>query len=221
MIDLELIGQLREKLGSLSVNDVDNTRLRDGYITPALVWLAGELNFNVRQEDNAIGLVAGQIEYPLMSDVLSVIWCEWNERRLEPASLTRSDREQDAWDQRASGTPAQFAIQGRKLAILPPPTAASIVTDPYVALRYIATPGPVGVDGPQGLSELDQWLVIYMSAMLWCETNLSEANATRLVNYTARVAEMLPAAKARWSNQADLYQQEFRLDTSHWRGTPR
>lgn len=200
MQELELLGQVREKAGSLSVNDVDNTRLRESYVVPALMLLAGELGFNVREE-TPIGLVASQIEYPLTSDVLSVIWVEWNDRRLEPVSLTSSDRDQTNWRDREAGEPAQWAIQGRKIAILPPPTSAAITSDPVLTLRFLATPGPMGPDGPQGLSELDQWLVIYLAAMMWCETNLSEENQARLVNYQARVAAMLPAAKARWSNQ--------------------
>ena len=221
MNELELLGEVREKIGNVGVNQVSDRRLRDSYVIPALMWLAGKLAFNVRTEDRAIGLVASQIEYPLTSDVLSVIWVEWNNRRLEPVSLTISDRDQTNWRDRDPGEPAQWAIQGRKLALIPPPTAAAITTDAYLSLRYIATPGPLGPDGPQGLSDLDQWLVIHEAARMWCETNYTEENERRMIAYEKRVAMDLMDAKARWINQSDLHEPEFRLETSHKRSTAR
>ena len=216
-----LLAEIRERVGRPTVLEVDNLRLMESYVEPAYDWLAGELGFVVREDATAIALTAGQIEYPLTPNLLSVLWVKWSTIRLTPSSLTSRDRDQDNWQALSSGTPSEYAIQGRKIALLPPPSAAAVTTSAYLTMRYLATPDPMGADGPQDLSRLDQWLVADKAALLWCENNISDENVARVQLYQRRVEEGLTTAKQRWANPTKHYNPEFVVDTSFRQATAR
>lgn len=221
MTEARLLAELREAIGRPTVNEVDDLRLSESYVEPAYDWLAGELGFSVKEDDVAIALTAGVSEYPLTTNILSVIWVKWNTTRLTPASLVSRDRDQSDWQALTSGTPSEYAIQGRKLVILPPPSASAITTSGYLSMRSLTTPDTMGSDGPQDLSNLDQWLIVDEAAIRWCQQNTSQENLARVAMYEKRRDERLKSAKRRWANQTEHYRSGFKVDTSHRQSTAR
>lgn len=206
MTDKELFGHVRERIGNPDRGDVSNDRLRD-YVQRALVQMADELQFRTVTDDQALALVADQMDYPLPSDVLSILWVSWSDRRLEPFGLGEFDRDLHEYRTQESSEPVQFAVRGRRLYVYPAPSEDSVSTDGYLSVSYVGTPAEMGAQGPVGLSDSDEWLLIDLAALDWCLTNPSEANAARVVGCRERLYGMdgdggaMKRAKQRWLSQ--------------------
>jgi hypothetical protein len=206
-----LIGELRERIGPVTVQEVSDRRL-SSYITFAMDWLAGELGFNVKEDNFSLVLSAGVSEYPLARDVLSIIWMEWNSIRLEPVSISQRDRDRENWKTLTASNPLNFAVQGRSVILLPPPSASAVSTDSIVSYRYIASADPVTADGPHGLSENDHWVIVYRAAYEFCVSNPSDVNTARAQGYTSTITELLERSRQRWASPADLLNSSFAVD---------
>ena len=207
-----LLGELRERIGCPSVQDISDRRLMS-YVDFANQWLAGELGFHVVTDDYSIVLSSGVSEYPLPSTFLSAIWMEWNGTRLEPVSISARDRDQENWKTLTASNPVNFALQARTVILLPPPSASAVSTDSTVSFRYIASADPVTADGPHGLSENDHWVIVYRAAYEFCISNPSDVNAARAQGYTATISELLERSKQRWANPTEHQFSSFAVDT--------
>jgi hypothetical protein len=191
-------------------------RLLDSCLADALSWLASELKYDIRTNEQ-IGLTAGQFEYPLPQDLSHVIWIEWNGKVLDPTSTYLVNATGGSWrEQDANATLSEYAIQGRKLILLPPPSAAAITTDPYLSWRYIASGGEMGESGVPGLSDLDLQIARYQAACNWLTDHITAENLTvfqaKIAAYTEMIARLLPNAKRRNNSPDVTYFPSWRLD---------
>jgi hypothetical protein len=180
----------------------------DGFILSSLSWLASELKFDIRTEEN-IGIEADQRELILPSDFGWLLWLEWNGTRLDPVSLSAGNRDGDNWHTLDSGTLREYAIQGRRLVLLPPADSDSIDTSATLSWRYIAIPTSLSPSGIPGLSEADQQLVRFDSAIQWLGAHPSEVSAAKIQAYTAEINRRLPAAKRRAEAPIESYAASF------------
>lgn len=191
-----LRGRTRILIGR-TISESPATEL-DDFLIDALDLLAVELGYSVRQNDT-VGLVAGQQEYPLGASLQYLLWVSWNDTRLEPVSVSALNRDQTNYQTAyPAGTPAQFAVQGQKLILLPAASSDAITTDPFLAWRYVAT-GPQEM-GPAALADLtdsDLLIVQYEAAAAYLVVYGGEGAAPKIADYRAQAARRMPAAKRR------------------------
>ena len=200
MTEAELLGRLRSRIGSPDKNEVSNLMLLDA-VQEALTQLVDELSFRVVTDNLSIALVAGQGDYALPSDVLSILWVSRNDNRLEPFGLGAHDRDMHNTQSQTSGTPTQFAVRGRRLYLYPAPDSSAVSEDGVLSFSYVGAPLEMGPEGPTGLSDSDQWLLIHLASLDWCISHPSEMNAARVPGYQAKVEQGMARAKQRWISQ--------------------
>lgn len=198
MTPTEMFARYRRLIGSPNRNDLSDKQCSSD-ITSALFWLASELKYSVRMEEQGIGLVAGQVEYDLPTDFGWMLWVEWNGLMLTPASLFQWNRDQATWRTTTAANPGDFAIEARKLILMPAASAAAIVTDPFLAFRYVSAPELTDTATP-GLSDLDQHLAVYKAAQEYVAARPSDENNIRYERYTNEVALRLSGARKRAAN---------------------
>lgn len=210
MTDAEVIGHLRERLGKLSVDEAPDRQLRE-YLASSMEWLAGELDYSIRTHPNAIGLVAGEYMYPLPADCLLILWIEWCEQRLTPASLFGWVRDGKDWRHLTSANPAEYALEGRQLILAPPPSSTAITSDPFLDLSYIAGAPDLNGAGVRGLSDTDMWCVIYSAACEYLGVRPSEENSLRYAFCERQVMKLLPQAKKRHMDPVQQQHQKIKV----------
>lgn len=150
------------------------------------------------------------------------MWVEINGNQLRATSTwgidlntTNVSTGGGSWRSAPSGTPTQFAIEGRDLILNPPPSAAFVATTKTMRWRWIgASDEGWQMDGTPQLSDMDQQLVRYDAAIGWLSAHPSQENQARIQAYTAEIQRRLPAAKQRWSNPNLGYYPIFSPDTT-------
>lgn len=189
---------------------------------PSLVWLASELQVDIN-EDDAIPLVADQFAYTLPRNLAWMIWVELNGNLLTPTSTFAMNLNTSnvvtggftSWRSAPSGTPVQYAIEGRDLILNPPPSSGFVATTKTLRWRWIgASDEGWQMDGTPQLSDMDQQLVRYDSAIGWLSAHPSQDNQARIQAYTAEIQRRLPAAKQRWSNPSLGFYPRFTPENS-------
>lgn len=208
MTTADLLGRLRQRIGNPNKVEVSDLALLDA-VNAALVELVDELQFRVVTDTSSIALVAEQQDYGLPNDVLSILWVSHNDRRLEPLGLAERDRDLEEWRSLSSSTPTQFAVRGRRIYLLPAPSASDVEDDGYLTFSYVGAPEEMGAQGPVGLSDNDQWLLIWMAALDYCMVNPSEMNQVRIPGYQMRKQQMMERAKSRWVSQGATAAKHF------------
>ena len=132
------------------------------------VTAESDVIFTVVTDDNAIGLTADQVEYPLPPEVSWIVWAEWDGTKLEPNSTYGWEREGLGW--REAGTIGilmntrglmELVILnvGRDLGVITPAVFAMMVLMALVTtlattpiLRRLAA-APAGAPRPSELIE--------------------------------------------------------------------
>ena len=223
MTKVTLLGRVRARVGSPDKTEISDARLME-FVDLALTLMSNELQFRSVVDDFGFALVADQQSYQLSSDVLIVQWVEHGANRLSPVSLITDDRDEDDWRGQTSATPTEFAIRGRKLYLLPPPDSGAITADPRLSVGYIGAPLSVGPQGPVGLSDSDEWLLVYWASLEFCVANPSEMNAARTPGYqetifgNGKTPGMLSAARERWLGQGTATAKHFSFQLRPWTG---
>jgi len=206
----ELLSELRERIGNPNVNEVSNPQL-ERYLASALSWLASELDYVVRTETQMIQVTAEQQEYPLPGDFMSMIFVEWDGNRVLPTSTYSMDRDGTLWRGATGANLAQYAIQGRKLILQPPPSSGAVTADSLLTLRYIADSPGVQVSGTPDLSDTDQRLALWEAAYQYLIVHPSETNAARAHSCAVQVQRLLPNAKRRATLPIQDFSPSFRF----------
>jgi len=184
-------------IGNPEPSQVSNRQLR-AHLVPALEWLAQELEFNLVNDDQGLGLVADVNEYTLPNDILWILNVSWNGLPLEAKSLWFWDREGTPWrDVDSQDVLTQYAVHGRQLILIAPPSSTAITTDPALHMRYVAAPPLLDGTGVLGLSDMDQYIAIARAALRYCRTHPSDENNLKVQSYAQEIAEHLPLAKKR------------------------
>lgn len=213
MTEKVLLGKLRSKIGNPPTTEVTLAELQS-HVADALDWLAETLRFRVVTDEQAILLVEDQREYPLPTQMIRLIWAEWNTNRLTPTSTYRNEREGSNWRSVSSANPSEYAIEGRNLLLIPPPSDDAISTAGTIALRYIAAPDEMGPDGDASLWQSEYQLVIHKAAIRWLQEHPSQENALRIQEYKTELEELLGPAKRRRMNPHDNYQPGMAVSTN-------
>lgn len=200
MTRARLYADVRQQIGGPHLNTITDADL-EGYVQGALRWIAGELRLTVRAEPHAIGLVAEQAEYALPSDVAEMIDVEWNDTRLEPTSTYQETLDGGAWRFAEAANPTQYAILGRRLILIPPPSSDAVTTDGFLTIRYVAgPPEPVGPSGQPDLNPVDYDLLVYEAAYRYLLAHPGEESLARSGAYEKQIARLLPGARRRAQN---------------------
>lgn len=213
MTQAALYRSFRRLAGNLKINDVPDTEIQE-VINSALEWLAQKLKYSIRTEALAIALVEDQREYPLTEDVLWLLWVDWNDRRLQPASVFAWDQAAVNWQHAASGTPLEYAVRGRRLILYPPPSDDAVDTDGYLSYSYIAATPGVTAAGALELSRSDQRLALLQASWEWCLTHPSEENAARGQGLLSLRDEMLTDAERAARNPIREYAPRINVKVS-------
>ena len=217
MTQFEVLSQFRRRIGNPPQAEVNDTALL-AFLEPHLLWLADELEFNVVTDAQAIGLVASEYLYPLPPRCLYVLWVEWNGSRLTPGSLAAWTRDNVDWRGATAATPAEYAVENRRLVLKPPPGADAITDDAFLALSFVseAEMTPAGVNG---LSDSDLWAAIYRAAGEWLGMNPGDtaekmaANTMRLRTNGALFEQHYRQARQRREKPIATEETRFRIQT--------
>jgi hypothetical protein len=200
MTDRALLGNLRELIGNPATTETNDKQLLS-HINASLAWMAETLRYRIVTDEQAIALVASQRAYPLPSQFSRMLWCEWNDTRLEPTSTFRSEKLGTDWRTiAAADVLTEYAIEGREIIFIPPPSSAAVSAAGTVAMRYIAAPEELGADGDAGLWELDYQVVLYKAAIRWLRSHPSDTHLAMIQGYKEELAELVGAAKRRRMN---------------------
>lgn len=211
----QIHARVRRYIGGVDVNTITSEALEE-FIEGAMFWLAGVIEeFEVVETDQAIALAASQRDYPLPLDCSEMILVQWNETRLRASSTNEWDRNGTQWRTSEAATPSEYAIQGRRLWLNPPPSADAITTDGTLTLRYIACPGEMGVSGPVQLPPLAHDLLCYEAAYRWLGTHPGEENLARMEFCKGQIARLLPQARRQSQGPSQEHAPRF------WPGTYR
>ena len=130
-------------------------------------------------------------------DVIEMIQVFHNSKALKAMSVDAWDRAPTNWRHAAAGTPTEYAIEGRRLFLTPPPSAAAITTDSTLEIRYVAAPATVPPGGPHELIVLDHRLCSWEASREWLVVHPTEENLARAQAYAAEVGRLLPGARRR------------------------
>lgn len=208
----DLYADMRERIGGLNPQEVSD-RVLALYLTTALETLASELEYSYTTDTTTIALVADTQEYTLPATLNFLLWVEWNDKRLTPKSTFDWDRSGVDWRGADSGTPSEYAVQGRKLIFNPPPDSDAVTDDSAATIRYIAASAGYTTSGATNMADQDTLLAVYLAAAEWLGMHPSNENLARKATLDERIALMLPRAKKRNKNAAFGFQPQVIVET--------
>jgi hypothetical protein len=191
-----MFADVRRKIGGKTKNEVADAVL-DDYLNGALEWLAAQLHYRIETDTTTLLLVEDQQEYDVPTGLIEVIFLEWDDTRLAPSSVYAWDRTGTTWRGAASGAPREFAVQGRKIVLNPPPDSDSIDTEDTLVLRGVFLPASINAltAGPTQVAPLDGRLVCWKAAQQWLKVNASQENYARAQAYQSEIDPLLKAAR--------------------------
>lgn len=205
----DLYADFRRKIGGKLRTEVIDSDA-DSYLDSATEWLAAQLKWRVGTDTQSLALVADQQELQLPDDLIEVIFIEWNSKRLTPGSVYGWDRVGTDWRGATSAALSEFAIQGRKLVLNPPPDDDAIEDDPTLTLRGVFMPEKVSVAGPVDVAPLDARLIAWKAAQQWLKVNTSQENYARAQAYQSEIDPLLKSARKNAQKMIRDYQPRFR-----------
>lgn len=216
----QLLLSMRKRIGNPDLRDAPDRELTD-FLQHAYEWAAAEFDLVVTTDTTTLALVADTQEYTYPSDLLVVLWVEWNGSRLTPKTVFEWDRSGVDWRGAESGTPREFALQGRKLILYPKPNAAAVASDSAATVRYYAQGGALATSSTAAtpLGEGDQQLVVERAAWAWNslragdEKPVGPAAAARARANEAAFTQLLVQAKRRWHQQIAAHQSPLAVTT--------
>lgn len=135
----DLVVNLRHAVGFPSQDDVNDRRLLI-CLNGALLFLAGELQYNITQTTQA--LTVNDYDYSLGVGVAEVLWVKHGTKTLEPASLGLWLRDNKDWTNSTAGQPEEYAYEAGVLYLYPKPDATADDT----ALTYAYLPSEPTID---------------------------------------------------------------------------
>lgn len=209
---VEMFSRFREHVGNPGVDAVSERQITE-YVTDAFYWLADQLQQTYTADQTTLQLVAGQFEYPLPDNVSQVVRVDWNDQPLTPASTYKWDREETPWRHGTAGRPAEFAIEGRRLILYPPPDAGNIATAGYLHYRYLAATSGLDEGGAPGVVHNDQVLAVCYAALLYLRARPTEENLPRQQGLEKTVKEWLAGALRRAHTPSLRYEPQVSVMT--------
>lgn len=220
MILAELHEELRRMLGNPTQNEQNNREINSA-LERALAYLAGVLKFDERT-DEQINLTADQREYLLPQSFVWLYWVEWNGNLLTPTSTFQYNNQGGprggggvSWHTAESGTPLEYALEGRKLILLPPADSDSVTTRSYLSWRWMGS-GDTALTaaGTPKISKVDQELLLYEAAIRWLSARPGEENRERLASYERQSQRLLPVVRSHWQAPDETFHPVFQPMTA-------
>ncbi len=205
----QLCGGMRKRIGNPDIREAPDRELSD-FLQHAWEWVAAELDLSVTTDTTTLALTADVMELALPSDALILLFVEWNGVRLKGSSVFEWDRAGVDWRGSASvDVLREYAVQGRKLILYPPPSSTAVSTDSALTVRYYAQGATLATSSTAApsLSEGDQMLVVERAAWQWNmlrsgeQPPLGQAALARANANQASLSQLLPQAKRRWQTQ--------------------
>lgn len=204
-----LRSEFRKRIGNPDVREAPDRDL-DSFLQRAWEWVAGELDLSVTTDTSTLALTADTMELALPSDLLIILFVEWNGVRLKGSSVFEWDRAGVDWRGAASvDTLREYAVQGRKLILYPPPSSDAVTTDSAMTVRYYTQGAALASSSAAApsLGEGDQMLVVERAAWQWNMLRAGEpkplgtAAMSRAQANQASLAQLMIQAKRRWQIQ--------------------
>lgn len=143
-------------------------------------------------DDATTTLVAATQEYDLPADNIETIYVRWNGRFLDPTDQETLRRNSKDWISADTGDPEQFYLHGRKIGLVPAPSAATVDTSAVLTIRQVATPAPFGSNpSVQQLASMHRRIPVYFAVAEWFagQGGNGEKAGTFMKLFTTRAAE--------------------------------
>jgi hypothetical protein len=192
-----IAAHFRELVGNKTESQC-SVRTVETFVGDAVDELADVLDYARRTDVASLALVADQYEYTRPTDVNEVLWVKWNGTELHKATREEWVNYGVEWRSATSGTPTEFAVDGNKFLVYPPPSSDAITTDPNIDYEYIAPGFPITPAGIPGMRDSDVRIAIYMAAQAYCLAHPEDpANQTRAASYGAIINRRMPDARDR------------------------
>lgn len=216
-----LLVDMRDKLGTPSVDDISNRSLAP-FLRSAARWMASELDLPVKTSDRFLGLADDVYRYALPPDVAEILWVYSGTLFLNPMTTTSWVNDGIDYTSSTSGTPREFAIDGRELLLYPAPESDFVDDYPWLKAQYIVLPQdtadgysflPAGAEDALTYQAAAEYLIAHaqgesMQAMLMKADVLSKQAGARIGKAkqrsfrTARGAEEMPRHFSRMGSYA-------------------
>ena len=175
----DLVVNLRHAVGFPSQDDVNDRRLLI-CLNGALLYLAGELQYNITETTQA--LTANDYTYSLGVGVAEVLWVKHGTKTLEPASLGLWLRDNKDWTNSTAGQPEEYAYEAGVLYLYPEPD--STADDTSLTYAYlpsapeIDTTADSGSETPTALLPTGaQGCLIWQAAVEYFKSTITNENA--------------------------------------------
>jgi hypothetical protein len=141
------------------------------YLNLALDAINRRVGISVEDSASPFTLVDGTQEYDLPSEVVHVLWVEWNGQpvhKTDQDTLRREAETAKNWRTK-KGLPLQFYRSGRKLGFVAIPNADAVAQDSAPTLRAITTPNRVEAvtSGLLLLADNDHPVLVQYAAGIW------------------------------------------------------
>jgi hypothetical protein len=177
----DLLVTLRHAVGFPTEFEVNDRRLLN-FLNSALLWLAGELQYNVTETTQA--LTANDYDYSLGVGVAEVLWVKHGTKTLEPSSRALWLRDGKDWLNSTAGQPEEYAYEAGTLYLYPEPdstaddtalTYAYLPSLPSIETDTTQLPGstsatPLLPSGAQGL-------LVWQAAVEFFKSTITPENA--------------------------------------------
>lgn len=203
---------LRKRIGNPDTREAPDREL-DDFLQRGWEWAAAELELTVTTDTTTLALVAGTQEYTLPTDLLVVLWAEWNEIRLKGRTTFEWDRDGTVWrNAENADTLVEFALEGQKMIFSAPPSATAVTADSAVTVRYYANAAALATSSTAAtaLGEGDQMLPVYAAAVEWLGVHPErDQGALLLQANAATLGRLLVQAKRRVMKRIADYEPGF------------
>lgn len=150
----------------------------DIYLQSGLEALNRRVRYHWTDSTVDVTLLAGVQEYTLPSDIVELVWLEWNGFEVAKTSMDQLRSRLVNWRNQKAGPPQEWLFYKNKLVLIPAPDAATVATASHPVFRYVNTPPSITTNGPEQLSSQDYRVPVYHGVAEWASAHPDSALAT-------------------------------------------
>lgn len=142
-------------------------------------------------DDTSISTASGTQEYTVPTDVLDIVWVEWNATMLKRTDQADLRRRGIDFRDVAAAAPEEYYLHGRKIGLYPKPNAIQTLR-----IRYVSTPAAYTDSAFAQLATQDHRLVVLYAAHLWLTAHGLDSNFGRAERFRQQFEREALQAKA-------------------------